>query len=245
MWPPWTRSSTAASRSAPTRAPRWTRSRRRWPALGRPSARGTKGRVGRRRQSAERGVRRFQGSADRPADHRQRSTRQRRLRVRFKLVCEISGSCDAAGGAGDVREAGHALALLAVLARSRARGRQRPSPATVRATTHLRGSTARPRAVSARCTIGRLQRSRLARVSGGIAQFRPGMAAVREDVAQVRSLGLGPNEHCGGAVAVQRSSHSGCRSRRPSVAPFVPPPRRACATSTRLISATGPLSRQR
>jgi hypothetical protein len=50
--------------------------------------------------------------------------------------------------------------------------------------------------------IGRLQRPRLARVSGGIAQFRPGTAAVREDAAQGRGLAAQPGKDFRRAVAI-------------------------------------------
>jgi hypothetical protein len=111
----------------------------------------------------------------------------------------------------------HAAALPAVPARSRAGRRQRPGPATGRATTHLRGSTAQPLAVSARCTIGRLRCPRERRASGGIALFRPRMAAVREAGTQGRGLAAPPGKA----------------------------PRRACATGTRLSAANRPLSRPR
>jgi len=57
----------------------------------------------------------------------------------------------------------HASALSMVFSQSRASRRQRPSHAKVRSTTHLRGSTSKPSAVSERLMICSVQRPRLTR----------------------------------------------------------------------------------
>ena len=58
-----------------------------------------------------------------------------------------------------------ALALLMDFSQSLVRRRQRPSHAKVRSTTHLRGSSSKPLAVSERLTICNVQRPRGARAS--------------------------------------------------------------------------------
>ena len=59
----------------------------------------------------------------------------------------------------------HASALLMDDSQSLARRLQRPSHAKVRSTTHLRGGTSKPLAVSERLTIWSVQRPRLTRAS--------------------------------------------------------------------------------
>ena len=74
-----------------------------------------------------------------------------------------------------------ACALAIDLSQSFDRRRQRPSPAKVRSTTHRRGSTSKPCAVSERLTICTVKRSDDLQ---GVSQFGARIAAVRKDMPQ-------------------------------------------------------------
>src|SRR3954471_11156923 len=74
-----------------------------------------------------------------------------------------------------------ALELSMVFSQSLARRRHRPSQASVRSTTHRRGNTSKPSAVSDRLMIAMVQSPCPLE---GIAQFAARIAAIGEDVAQ-------------------------------------------------------------
>ena len=78
-----------------------------------------------------------------------------------------------------------ALELSMVFSQSLARRRHRPSQASVRSTTHLRGNTSNPWAVSDRLMIALDDRDGPVTMTlEGITQFAARIAAIGEDVAQ-------------------------------------------------------------